>query len=107
MGLEPESAQDGASGVDASGEVDDELDAAYRAKYRRYAKSTTDAINSPAARSTTLRLLPSQLLGACSEATLVCHGPVISWPNASPSHGLRPPARSFPRAIWVHCPVRP
>ncbi len=33
-------------------------DAAYRSKYRRYAKSIVDSINSPKARSTTLKLLP-------------------------------------------------
>lgn len=38
--------------------IDDQIDAAYRTKYRRYAKSITDAITSPGARSTTIRLLP-------------------------------------------------
>jgi hypothetical protein len=32
--------------------------AAYRTKYRRYAKSITDCINSPGARSTTIKLVP-------------------------------------------------
>ncbi|HEY5354654.1 MAG TPA: DUF2255 family protein [Streptosporangiaceae bacterium] len=44
--------------TDADHSLDDQLDAAYRSKYRRYAKSITDAINSPGARSTTTRLLP-------------------------------------------------
>jgi hypothetical protein len=38
--------------------LDDQIDAAYRTKYKRYAKNITDAINSPGARSTTMRLLP-------------------------------------------------
>ncbi len=38
--------------------LDDQIDAAYRAKYRRYAKSITDSVTSPAARSTTTRLVP-------------------------------------------------
>jgi hypothetical protein len=44
--------------ADADHSLDDEIDAAYRGKYRRYAKSITDSITSPAARSTTVRLLP-------------------------------------------------
>ena len=44
--------------VDADHSMDDQLDAAYRSKYRRYAKSITDSITSPAARSTTLKLVP-------------------------------------------------
>ena len=43
---------------DASGRLDDRLDAAYRAKYRRYSENTLRAITSPRARSTTLRLVP-------------------------------------------------
>ena len=38
--------------------LDDQIDAAYRTKYRQYAKSITDSITSPAARSTTTRLVP-------------------------------------------------
>ena len=38
--------------------IDDQIDAAYRSKYHRYAKSITDAITSPEARSTTIRLRP-------------------------------------------------
>jgi len=44
--------------TDADHGIDDEIDAAYRTKYHRYAKSITDAIISPGARSTTVRLLP-------------------------------------------------
>jgi hypothetical protein len=39
-------------------DVDDELDAAYRAKYRRYADSIVDSIVSPRARAATLKLVP-------------------------------------------------
>ena len=39
-------------------EVDDELDAAYRAKYRRYADNIVDSIVSPRARAATLKLVP-------------------------------------------------
>jgi hypothetical protein len=44
-------------------EVDDlneEIDAAYRTKYRRYAPSIIDAIVSPQARAATLRLVPTE-----------------------------------------------
>jgi len=44
--------------VEADHSLDDQIDAAYRTKYQRYAKSITDAINSTGARSTTIRLLP-------------------------------------------------
>jgi hypothetical protein len=44
--------------ADADHSLDDDIDAAYRSKYRRYARSITDSITSPAARSTTIRLLP-------------------------------------------------
>ena len=37
----------------------DEIDASYRAKYRRYAARIVDSIVSPKARSATLRLQPS------------------------------------------------
>jgi hypothetical protein len=36
----------------------DEVDAAYRTKYRRYADSIIDAITSPEARAATLSLVP-------------------------------------------------
>jgi hypothetical protein len=44
--------------ADADHNLDDDIDAAYRSKYRRYARSITDSITSPGARSTTIRLLP-------------------------------------------------
>jgi hypothetical protein len=44
--------------VDADHSINDPIDAAYRTKYRRYAKSITDSINSPGARSTTIKLVP-------------------------------------------------
>ena len=46
--------------VDADHSIDDQIDAAYRTKYRRYARSVTDRITSPGARSTTIKLVPSQ-----------------------------------------------
>ena len=39
-------------------ELNDRIDAAYRAKYRRYAASIIDSVNSPKARAATLRLVP-------------------------------------------------
>jgi hypothetical protein len=39
-------------------DVNDELDAAYRTKYRRYAASTIDSVLSPEARAATLELVP-------------------------------------------------
>ena len=44
--------------VDADHNLDQQIDAAYRAKYHRYAAHIIDAINSPDAASTTLKLLP-------------------------------------------------
>ena len=44
--------------VDASHDINDDLDAAYRTKYRRYAASIISHIVSPEARSTTLKLVP-------------------------------------------------
>jgi hypothetical protein len=44
--------------VDADHDIDDELDAAYRAKYRRYAASIVSHIVSPEARSATIKLAP-------------------------------------------------
>ena len=43
---------------DADGDVNDQVDAAYRAKYARYAGSIVDGITNAEARSTTLKLLP-------------------------------------------------
>ena len=44
--------------VDADHSIDDQIDAAYRTKYRRYARRITDSITSPGARSTTIKLVP-------------------------------------------------
>ncbi len=44
--------------VDADNDIDDEVDAAYRAKYRRYAGSILDSVLTPEARSTTIKLVP-------------------------------------------------
>jgi hypothetical protein len=44
--------------VDAGRDVDDEVDAAYRAKYRRYAGSILNSVLTPEARSTTIKLVP-------------------------------------------------
>ena len=43
--------------VDAGHDTDDEIDAAYRAKYRRYAGRILDSVLTPGARSTTIRLV--------------------------------------------------
>ena len=45
--------------VDAAGDADDEIDAAYRAKYGRY-PGPVRSITSEMARSTTLKLVPHQ-----------------------------------------------
>src|SRR5437763_16596697 len=42
---------------DAGGELDDEIDAAYRAKYRRYAGRILNSCLTPEARSTTVKLM--------------------------------------------------
>lgn len=44
--------------VDTDSALHDSIDAAYRAKYRRYAASIIDSVVSPAARAATIRLLP-------------------------------------------------
>ena len=44
--------------VEADDDVNDELDAAYRAKYRRYAASIISSINSPQAQAATVKLMP-------------------------------------------------
>ncbi|TMF30786.1 MAG: DUF2255 family protein [Chloroflexi bacterium] len=43
--------------VDADHDIDDEVDAAYRAKYRRYAGSILNSVLTPEARSTTIKLV--------------------------------------------------
>jgi hypothetical protein len=44
--------------VDAERDIDDDVDAAYRAKYRRYAGSILNSVLTPQARSTTIKLMP-------------------------------------------------
>ena len=43
---------------DADHDLDDEIDAAYRDKYRRYAGRILDSVLTPEARSTTTRVVP-------------------------------------------------
>ncbi len=49
--------------VEADPEINDQIDAAYRTKYRRYAESIVNSIMSPEARSATIKLAP-RLTGA-------------------------------------------
>jgi len=44
--------------VDVGRDLDVEVDAAYRAKYRRYAGSILNSVLTPEARSTTIKLVP-------------------------------------------------
>jgi hypothetical protein len=44
--------------VEAGHDIDDEIDAAYRAKYHRYSDDIVGSTLTPAARSTTLKLEP-------------------------------------------------
>ncbi len=44
--------------VDANPALNDQIDAVYRSKYRRYAFSIINSIMSPVARSTTIKLAP-------------------------------------------------
>ena len=44
--------------VDADPEINDQLDAAYRTKYRRYAANIINSIVTPKARSTTMKIVP-------------------------------------------------
>jgi hypothetical protein len=44
--------------VEVGDEINDQVDAAYRDKYRRYAASIIDSINSSGARAATLKLVP-------------------------------------------------
>jgi hypothetical protein len=44
--------------VDADHDIDDEVDAAYRSKYRRYAGSILNSVLTPQARSSTLKVVP-------------------------------------------------
>jgi len=45
--------------VDADHDIDDKMDAAYRAKYRRYAGSILDSVLTPEARSATIKIVPT------------------------------------------------
>jgi hypothetical protein len=42
----------------ADHDIDDEVDAAYRAKYRRYVGSILNSVLTPQARSTTIKIVP-------------------------------------------------
>ena len=44
--------------IEADQEIEGEVDAAYRAKYRRYIGSILDSVLTPEARSSTIRLVP-------------------------------------------------
>ncbi len=44
--------------VDADPAINDQIDAAYRTKYRRYAANIINSIVSPGARSATIKLVP-------------------------------------------------
>ncbi len=44
--------------VAADHDIDDDVDAAYRAKYRRYAGRILNSVLTPEARSTTIKLVP-------------------------------------------------
>jgi hypothetical protein len=44
--------------VDAEHDIDEKVDAAYRAKYRRYAGNILNSVLTPEARSTTTKLVP-------------------------------------------------
>jgi hypothetical protein len=46
--------------VDADPTINDQIDAAYRTKYRRYAASIVSTIVSPEARAATIKLVPRQ-----------------------------------------------
>jgi hypothetical protein len=51
-------AQQDVAFLDADDNLADEIDAAYRAKYGRYAGSILNSVLTPEARSTTLKLMP-------------------------------------------------
>jgi hypothetical protein len=53
--------------VDADRDIDPEIDAAYRTKYRRYAGSILNSVLTPEARSSTIKLVPRS--GSSSAAT--------------------------------------
>ncbi len=45
--------------IDAEGDLNNQIDAAYSSKYRRYAQSIIASITTPTARSATIRLVPA------------------------------------------------
>jgi hypothetical protein len=47
--------------VNADHDIDDEVDAAYRTKYRRYAGSILDSVLTPEARAATIKLVPRSI----------------------------------------------
>lgn len=49
--------------VEAGHDLDDEIDAAYRAKYRRYSGPILNSVLTPAARSATIRVVPRSTSG--------------------------------------------
>jgi hypothetical protein len=51
---------------DADPGLNDQIDAAYRDKYRRYAASIVESIVSPGARSATIKLVPHNIRGVGS-----------------------------------------
>jgi hypothetical protein len=52
--------------VEADGDVNDAINAAYRTKYRRYPATYVDHVVSPEARSTTIKLVPRSTSRATS-----------------------------------------
>ena len=44
--------------ADADHRLDDQIDGAYRAKYRRYSGTYVDPVVAPEARATTIKLVP-------------------------------------------------
>ena len=44
--------------VDSDTDIDDQIDAAYRTKYHRYAAGIVSSVVSPEARSATIKLVP-------------------------------------------------
>src|SRR5438445_10434295 len=71
--------------VDADPGMNDQLDAAYRTKYRRYAASIVGSIVSPKARSATIKLVPLRPLAPRTS-------PVPRTPRTATIGGRRLPA---------------
>jgi hypothetical protein len=53
--------QQDATFVEADDEINDEVDAAYRAKYRRYAGNILNSVLTPEARAATLKVVPRSI----------------------------------------------